>query len=164
MWQFYLSFYFVLDFTNAFSCSAFHIQSASFFKVVLNGKLMPAKLGMNLLIWLTALRNERGYFKFVGPSLSLISWALAFIGDIPVFVNLNPNHSMLSCAIIHFSAFKCKSASSRTFITSLTLFRCSCLLPFVTINISSIYTNTLFTFAKVMSFNFWFSVGITVRP
>ena len=36
----------------------------------IKGKLIEAKLGMNLLNWLTAPRNERNCFKLVGRGLS----------------------------------------------------------------------------------------------
>ena len=77
---------------------------------------------MNLLNWLTAPRNELLCFKLVGRRFLLIPWAFALIGEMSVLVYLNSSLSMLCCAIMHFSAFSYKFASSKTFKTSLTLF------------------------------------------
>ena len=128
MWKFYSLFNFIMIFcTNAFSWSWSQIHSASILKIVLNAWLIVARFEINLLNWLTAPKNELSCFKFVGRNLSLIPWDFALTGEMPVRVNLYSSHSMHSCAITHFSAFSSKFTSSRIFITSLTLSKCSCL-------------------------------------
>ena len=65
---------------NAFSFSTYHIQPASFSKIILYGKLIVGNFGINLLNSLTAPKNERSCFKFVGLNLSVNSCAFAFTG------------------------------------------------------------------------------------
>ena len=81
-------------FINAFSCSGVQFHTASFFKIEQNGKHVYARSGMNLLNWLTAPKNDLNSFRFVGLNFSVIPCTFELIGEMPEFVNLNPNQTI----------------------------------------------------------------------
>ena len=106
--------------SNAFFCSFFHSQFVSFFKSVLEGKQIVARLGMNLLKCSTAPEYDLSCFKFVGFNLSEIPCTLLFTGATPCCDSLYPTHLMLSAAKVHLSSFKFTFASSNLLSTSIT--------------------------------------------
>ena len=152
-------------FKNVSSWSFVYSHSASIFEIDLNGAQVLAKLGTNLFNWLTAPKNYLRSLKLFGPSLWLIPFALLYTRVMTSPVNSYPSIWFLfTHAISYLSALKRKLALSNTSNTSHTFCICTLFWPFVTIKISSIYTNVQSVFTRVKSITISNSVGNIASP
>ena len=67
-----------------------------FFKIDLNGNLIAARFGINLLKWKTAPKSDLGCFELLGRSLSPISCIFVVVVEMTLPVNIKPSPSMLT--------------------------------------------------------------------
>ena len=113
-----------------------------------------ANFWINRFIWLIAPLNDRKSFIFLGFNLSVIACSFPAMGVTLLAVNLNPSHSVSDWAILHLSSFNLIPASSNTFITSSTLSKCCCFLPFVTLEMSSMNVKVIWVLCGILSMIF----------